>query len=158
VAQRQGRLHRNFQGYTTHSDCDLVSLGVSAIGQTDDAYFQNNHDLEAWEKSIDAGQLAIIRGVNLSRDDRVRRWVIGQLICQFRLDRQQFANEWNENFDRYFADELKRLKPMIEDELIGDDGRVLQVQPAGRLLIRAICQIFDLYRKEGASQRFSRII
>jgi oxygen-independent coproporphyrinogen-3 oxidase len=135
-----------------------VSLGVSAIGQTDDAYFQNNHDLEAWENSIDAGQLAIIRGVNLTRDDRIRRWVIGQLICQFRLDRQQFTDQWGENFDRYFADELQRLKPMMEDELIGDDGRLLQVQPAGRLLIRAICQIFDLYRKEGASQRFSRII
>ena len=158
VAQRAGRLHRNFQGYTTHSDCDLVSLGVSAIGQTDDAYFQNNHDLPAWEVSIDAGQLAITKGVNLSRDDRIRRWVIGQLICQFRLDRQQFAAEWQEDFDSYFADELGRLKPMMADELIGDDGRVLQVEPAGRLLIRAICQIFDFYRKEGASQRFSRII
>ena len=158
VAQRAGRLHRNFQGYTTHSDCDLVSLGVSAIGQTDDAYFQNNHDLPAWEASIDADQLAITKGVNLSRDDRLRRWVIGQLICQFRLDRQQFAAEWQEDFDSYFADELARLRPMIVDELICDDGQVLQVEPAGRLLIRAICQIFDLYRKEGASQRFSRII
>ena len=158
VAQREGRLHRNFQGYTTHSDCDLVSLGVSAIGQTDDAYFQNNHDLPSWEASIDAGQLAIIRGVGLTRDDRIRRWVIGQLICQFRLDRKQFAEQWNEDFDRYFADEMNRLKPMIQDELIADCGSLLQVQPAGRLLIRAICQIFDLYRKEGASQRFSRII
>lgn len=158
VAQRAGRLHRNFQGYTTHSDCDLVSLGVSAIGQTDDAYFQNNHDLPAWEASIDAGQLAITKGVNLTRDDRLRRWVIGQLICQFRLDRQQFAAQWQENFDSYFADELARLRPMIADELICDNGQVLQVEPAGRLLIRAICQIFDSYRKEGASQRFSRII
>ncbi|MDX1598918.1 MAG: oxygen-independent coproporphyrinogen III oxidase [Marinobacter sp.] len=158
VAQREGRLHRNFQGYTTHSDCDLVSLGVSAIGQTNDAYFQNNHDLPSWEAAIDAGQLAITKGVNLTRDDRIRRWVIGQLICQFRLDRQQFASEWGEDFDGYFSDELNRLKPMIQDELIADDGIALQVQPAGRLLIRAICQIFDLYRKEGASQRFSRII
>ena len=158
IAQREGRLHRNFQGYTTHSDCDLVSLGVSAIGQTDDAYFQNNHDLPSWEAAIDAGQLAITKGVNLTRDDRIRRWVIGQLICQFRLDRQQFANERGENLDCYFTDELRRLKPMIRDELIADDGQTLQVLPAGRLLIRAICQIFDLYRKEGASQRFSRII
>ncbi|MBO6851117.1 MAG: oxygen-independent coproporphyrinogen III oxidase [Marinobacter sp.] len=158
VAQRAGRLHRNFQGYTTHSDCDLVSLGVSAIGQTDDAYFQNNHDLPAWEAAIDAGQLAITKGVNLTRDDRIRRWVIGQLICQFRLDRQQFADQWGENPDRYFADELRRLQPMMRDELIADDGRTLQVLPAGRILIRAICQIFDRYRKAGASQRFSRII
>ncbi|MFT4818325.1 MAG: oxygen-independent coproporphyrinogen-3 oxidase [Pseudomonadales bacterium] len=158
VAQRAGRLHRNFQGYTTHSDCDLVSLGVSAIGQTDDAYFQNNHDLPSWKAAIDSGQLAITKGVNLTRDDRLRRWVIGQLICQFRLDRQQFTAEWNEDFDQYFADELSRLKPMMADELIADNGRVLQVQPAGRLLIRAICQIFDAYRKEGATKRFSRII
>lgn len=158
VAQREGRLHRNFQGYTTHSDCDLVSLGVSAIGQTDDAYFQNNHDLPSWEAAIDAGHLAITKGVNLTRDDRIRRWVIGQLICQFRLDRQQFAEVWQEDLDHYFADELDRLQPMVQDELIADDDIALQVQPAGRLLIRAICQIFDLYRKEGASQRFSRII
>jgi len=158
VAQREGRLHRNFQGYTTHSDCDLVSLGVSAIGQTDDAYFQNNHDLPSWEAAIDAGHLAITKGVNLTRDDRIRRWVIGQLICQFRLDRQQFSDAWGENLDRYFADELHRLTPMMRDELIVDDDQSLQVLPAGRLLIRAICQIFDLYRKEGASQRFSRII
>ncbi|EON93098.1 coproporphyrinogen III oxidase [Marinobacter lipolyticus SM19] len=158
VAQREGRLRRNFQGYTTHSDCDLVSLGVSAIGQTDDAYFQNNHDLPSWEAALDAGHLAITKGVNLTRDDRIRRWVIGQLICQFRLDRQQFSDAWGENLDRYFADELHRLTPMIRDELIVDDGQRLQVLPAGRLLIRAICQIFDLYRKEGASQRFSRII
>ncbi|AZT85011.1 oxygen-independent coproporphyrinogen III oxidase [Marinobacter sp. NP-4(2019)] len=158
VAQREGRLHRNFQGYTTHSDCDLVSLGVSAIGQTDDAYFQNNHDLPSWEAAIDAGYLAITKGVNLTRDDRIRRWVIGQLICQFRLDRQQFAEVWQEDLDHYFADELDRLQPMVQDELIADDDIALQVQPAGRLLIRAICQIFDLYRKEGASQRFSRII
>ncbi|MFL1455130.1 oxygen-independent coproporphyrinogen III oxidase [Marinobacter sp. GN3S48] len=158
VAQREGRLHRNFQGYTTHSDCDLVSLGVSAIGQTDDAYFQNNHDLPSWEASIDAGQLAITKGVNLTRDDRIRRWVIGQLICQFQLDRQQFSSEWGEDLDRYFSDELNRLKPMIQNELIADDGNALRVQPAGRLLIRAICQIFDLYRKAGSSQSFSRII
>ena len=158
VAQREGRLHRNFQGYTTHADCDLVALGVSAIGQTDDAYFQNNHDLPAWETAIDNGELAIIKGVTLTRDDRLRRWVIGQLICQFRLDRKQVAAVWQEDFDRYFADEMKRLAPMIADGLVTDDGNTLQVQPSGRLLIRALCQIFDLYRKEGASQRFSRII
>ena len=158
VAQREGRLHRNFQGYTTHADCDLVALGVSAIGQTDDAYFQNDHDLPGWEQAIDRGELAIIRGVTLSRDDRLRRWVIGQLICQFRLDRAHFARAWQEDFDRYFADELRRLAPMVADGLVTDDGQVLQVQPAGRLLIRAICQLFDRYRKDGASQRFSRII
>ncbi|MCG8519960.1 MAG: oxygen-independent coproporphyrinogen III oxidase [Pseudomonadales bacterium] len=158
VAQREGRLHRNFQGYTTHAECDLVSLGVSAIGQTDDAYFQNNHDLPAWEESIDNGQLAITRGVNLSWDDQIRRWVIGELICHFGLDRDRFQQQWALDFDHYFADELKRLQPMMRDGLVADTGTSLLVLPAGRLLIRAICQLFDRYRKEGASQRFSRII
>lgn len=158
VAQREGRLHRNFQGYTTHAGCDLVSLGVSAIGQTQDAYFQNSHDLAAWERMVDAGDLGTIRGVALTRDDQIRRWVIGQLMCQFRLDRQLFLREWGGNFDDYFADERKRLKPMIQDGLIADDGHVLQVEPSGRLLIRAVCQVFDRYRKAGAPQGFSRVI
>lgn len=158
VAQREGRLHRNFQGYTTHSDCDLVSLGVSAIGQTETAYFQNDHDLPAWEARIDAGELATIRGVRLSRDDRIRGWVIGRLICQFRLDRADFATRFGEEFDRYFADERRRLAPMIRDGLVADSGECIEVLPAGRLLIRAICQLFDGYRKEGATECFSRII
>ncbi|MDX1634193.1 MAG: oxygen-independent coproporphyrinogen III oxidase [Marinobacter sp.] len=158
IAQREGRLHRNFQGYTTHSDCDLVSLGVSAIGQTDGAYFQNHHDLPTWEARIDAGELATLRGVRLSRDDRIRRWVIGQLICQFRVDRADFTGLFGEDFDRYFAGERRRLRPMIQDGLVHDSGEGLSVLPAGRLLIRAICQLFDAYRQDGASQRFSRII
>ncbi|SFM69381.1 oxygen-independent coproporphyrinogen III oxidase [Marinobacter zhejiangensis] len=158
VAQRNGQLHRNFQGYTTHSDCDLVSLGVSAIGQTDDAYFQNTPVLADWEQAIDENRLAIVRGVELTDDDRIRRWVIGQLICHFRLDRQQFEQVWEREFDFYFADELAQLATMVNDGLIADDGRTLQVQPQGRLLIRAICQLFDYYRKGGAGQRFSRII
>jgi len=158
IAQREGRLHRNFQGYTTHSDCDLVSLGVSAIGQTDDAYFQNRHDLPSWEAAVDDGKLAIARGVNLTRDDRIRRWVIGQLICQFRLERSAFAMHWDEDLDDYFREEFRRLKPMIRDGLVADTGDAVQVLPAGRLLIRAICQVFDVYRQANTGQRFSRII
>lgn len=163
VAQREGRLHRNFQGYTTHSDCDLVSLGVSAIGQTDNAYFQNDHDLQAYEARMDAGELAIIRGVRLTRDDQIRRWVIGQLICQFQLDRAEFKARFDEDFDRYFNAELSHLQIMVTDGLLETDGPCLQVQPAGRLLIRAICKVFDRYRSavhslEVVNQRFSRII
>lgn len=158
IAQKQGKLHRNFQGYTTHGDCDLVSLGVSSIGQTEEAYFQSNHDLNAWEAAIDNNELAIIRGVKLSEDDRIRRWAIGKLICQFSLDKTQFKNEWRQDFDGYFNDELQRLKPMIADKLIEDTGDRLEVLTSGRLLIRAICQIFDKYRKGEASKRFSRII
>ncbi|BES72753.1 oxygen-independent coproporphyrinogen III oxidase [Marinobacter nanhaiticus D15-8W] len=158
VAQRDGRLHRNFQGYTTHGDCDLVSLGVSAIGQTEHAYFQNLHDLPAYEASIDAGQLATHRGVRLSRDDRLRRWTINRLICQFELDRALLRETWGEDFDTYFAPEYQRLQPMLDDGLLTDSGGVLKVMPKGRLLIRAICQVFDRYRQADPNQRFSRII
>lgn len=158
IAQKQGKLHRNFQGYTTHGDCDLVSLGVSSIGQTQDAYFQSSHDINAWEESIDNHKLAIIRGIKLTEDDHIRRWVIGKLICQFALDKQQFKQQWQVDFDVYFADECQRLKPMLTDKLLTDSPAQIQVLPAGRLLIRAICQIFDAYRKDTASKRFSRII
>ncbi len=84
--------------------------------------------------------------------------MIGQLICQFRVDRAEFASLFDEDFDRYFADEHRRLRPMVRDGLVTDNGESLQVLGPGRLLIRAICQLFDAYRKEGASQRFSRII
>lgn len=158
VAQREGRLHRNFQGYTTHGDCDLVALGVSAIGQTRDAYFQNAHDLATWEARIDGGELATVRGVTLTEDDQIRRWVIGQLICQFHVDYQTFELRWGRPFGLYFAEELHRVRQMIADGLIREDGNGLTVEPSGRLLIRAICQVFDAYRKAGAGQRFSRII
>lgn len=158
IAQREGRLHRNFQGYTTHGDCDLVALGVSAIGQTRDAYFQNSHDLATWEKRIDAGELATVRGVQLTKDDQIRRWVIGQLICQFHLDYDGFEAHWNRPFGLYFAEELHRLRRMVVDGLIRENQDGLTVEPAGRLLIRAICQVFDAYRTAGAGQRFSRII
>lgn len=158
VAQREGRLHRNFQGYTTHDDCDLVALGVSAIGQTEHAYFQNAHDLKAWEARIDAGELATIRGVALTEDDRIRRWVIGQLICQFELEYVRFESTWHHSFGGYFEEELQRLCVMELDGLVSIGERKLVVHEPGRLLIRAICQVFDAYRAKGAGQRFSRII
>ena len=158
VAQRNGQLHRNFQGYTTHGDCDLVGLGVSAIGQTESAYFQNQHDLGAYETAIDTGQLAIARGRRLERDDQIRRWVIMQLICQFRLDKYEFARRWGCDFNDYFGPERARLKPMVNDGLLKDGEDEIEVLPAGRLLIRAICQMFDRYRGLQSASRFSRII
>lgn len=158
IAQREGRLHRNFQGYTTYSDCDLVALGVSAIGQTEEVYFQNCHSLPEYEARIDAGELPINKGIQLTRDDRIRRWTIGQLICQFRLDQAAFQRHWGEDFASYFEDERRRLQPLLNDGLLTDENGVLTVMPQGRLLIRAICQIFDKYRKADLSERFSRII
>ena len=158
IAQKEGSLHRNFQGYTTHADCDLVSLGVSAIGQTEHAYFQNERELAHYESRIDQGDLAITKGVRLSTDDRLRRWVIRELICHFRMSRRTFSDQWGEDWDAYFAPEMQRLQRLQQDHLVHDDGSTITVTGQGRLLIRAICQIFDRYRKQDADTRFSRII
>ncbi|MFE8072453.1 oxygen-independent coproporphyrinogen III oxidase [Marinobacteraceae bacterium S3BR75-40.1] len=158
VAQRKGELHRNFQGYTTHGDCDLVALGVSAIGQTDEAYFQNHHTLEDWDRCVANGELPLVKGVRLTRDDRIRRWVIKELCCQFAIDYDQFQAQWNEPFTRYFQNELGALQRMAQDGLLTLENNRLQVLAPGRLLIRVIAQTFDSYRQEQASSRFSRII
>ena len=157
-AQRSGNLHRNFQGYTTHGHCDLVGLGVSAIGQTESACYQNHHDQQAYEDAIDGGTLAIKRGVQLTSDDQLRRHVIMKLICQFRLDIETVEKAWGINWASYFDTENLRLKQLSDDGLISVNDREIQVLPPGRLLIRAICQVFDRYRDAGNRQVFSRII
>src|SRR5690606_27200830 len=117
-AQHEGRLHRNFQGYTTHGDCDLIGIGVSSIGQTEHAYFQNHHEQGAYDQALDQGQLPLKRGLALTKDDRLRRWVILQLICQFSLDKQEFAKAWGESFDDYFVEQATWLKRMQHDGLL----------------------------------------
>ncbi|WP_097461149.1 oxygen-independent coproporphyrinogen III oxidase [Mangrovitalea sediminis] len=158
IAQRNGELHRNFQGYTTHGHCDLVGLGVSAIGQTDDACFQNHHDQALYEEAIDSGKLPIKRGLWLDEDDKLRRWVIQQLICHDHLDMTQFQRRWAQDFGHYFSDIAPYLTQMADDGLLTWNAEQLVIQPKGRLLVRAICQIFDRYRTQTEVQRFSRII
>jgi len=159
VAQRNGQLYRNFQGYSTHAHCDLVALGVTSIGMVGDTYAQNARTLDDYYASIDAGQLAVFRGVALSDDDRLRRAVITQLICNFTLDPADVERDWAIRFDDYFADEMKRLRPMVDDGLLRMEGRRLEVQPAGRLLIRNICMVFDRYlNDQGQTARYSKVI
>ncbi len=159
IAQSEGKLHRNFQGYTTHSDCDLVSMGVSAISQVGLCYYQNHHDLEEYNKAIDEDLLPVKRGVWLSEDDQIRKAAIMELICHFKLDMTQFGEEHSLNFADYFADEIGRLSQYETDGLIKIDNNTLYVQPGGRLLIRAICKIFDKYiPAEEVQKGFSRII
>lgn len=159
LAQQNGQLHRNFQGYTTHSDCDLVAMGVSAISQIGDVYYQNEHDISAYTESVESRSSAIRRGVKLNLDDRIRRAVITQLICHFELDPQTISQQFNINFNDYFAEELAELNSFSTDGLITlEQGKVF-VTPAGRLLIRRICMTFDKYiPKQQETQAFSRII
>ncbi|OMH38754.1 oxygen-independent coproporphyrinogen III oxidase [Motiliproteus sp. MSK22-1] len=159
IAQQEGNLHRNFQGYTTHSDCDLVAMGVSAISQIGDVYYQNEHDLKLYQDAIDSSEQAIKRGVILSKDDRIRRAVITKLICHFELDCQQIEASFGIEFNDYFKDELLRMDQYIKDGLLVIDGPQIIVTPAGRLLIRRICMTFDAYiPKEQTGRTFSRII
>ncbi|MBF0624731.1 MAG: oxygen-independent coproporphyrinogen III oxidase [Magnetococcales bacterium] len=159
VSQRQGRLHRNFQGYTTHAECDLVGLGTTAISQVGESYAQNVKDLETYYRRIDAGELAVFRGLQLSRDDIIRRETIMRLICDFQLDRQRLGDRLGIDFDRYFQAERPILERMVAEGLLEEAGSLLRVTPAGRLLIRNICMAFDWYLANAAQTKtFSRTI
>jgi len=158
LAQQAGTLYRNFQGYSTHADCDLVGLGVTSIGMVGDSYSQNLRTLEEYYGRIDAAQLAVFRGVQLSADDRLRREVITQLICHFILDFATVEAHHSICFADYFAPELEELAGMQTDGLLRLNAGGIQVQPAGRLLIRNICMIFDRYLRQQTARRFSRVI
>jgi oxygen-independent coproporphyrinogen-3 oxidase len=158
VAQREGTLYRNFQGYSTHADCDLVAMGATAISKVGDSYSQNLKGLEDYAARIDAGELAVFRGVELDADDLLRREVITRLICNFELDVAAIEAGFGIGFEDYFADSLRALEAFAADGLLEFSPRRLRVLPRGRLLIRNICMQFDRYLKGGGEQRFSKVI
>ena len=159
IAQQQGQLHRNFQGYTTHKNCDLVAMGVSSISHIGPYIFQNSPNMETYIKEIDAGKMPIVKGLEASRDDQIRGEVIMTLICHFELDKKQISDQFDIDFDQYFADENERLKEFAEDELIYIEGDRIRVSPTGRLLIRSICMVFDAYLpKQSTTTAYSKII
>jgi len=159
LAQRNGQLHRNFQGYTTHADCDLVAMGVSSISQIGRVYYQNEHDIASYTKAVEERNFAVKRGVVMNDDDVLRGEVIKQLICHFELDTAQIEKRFAINFSDYFAAEQEELAQFAQDGLISVTNGVIRVTPAGRLLIRRICMAFDAYiPKKQATNGFSRII
>jgi oxygen-independent coproporphyrinogen III oxidase len=145
VAQRQGRLHRNFQGYSTHADADLVALGVSAISAVGNTYSQNEKTLDAYYEQLELGRLPVARGICLTTDDLLRRHVIQQLMCNFELAVASLEQAYPIRFNQYFAKELAELKALEHDGLVSYDGAWLSVTLKGRLLIRNICMVFDRY-------------
>lgn len=157
VAQREGKLYRNFQGYSTHSDCDLIGLGVTSIGRVADAYVQNYKELDEYDAAINQGKLPVFRGVELNEDDKLRREVIRQLICHFELNFASIESQFNIVFSDYFKSELANLQSMQNDGLLQLDANGIQVLSAGRLLIRNICMIFDKYLA-AKQQQFSKVI
>jgi oxygen-independent coproporphyrinogen-3 oxidase len=157
VAQREGKLYRNFQGYSTHSDCDLIGLGATSIGLVGDAYVQNVKDLLVYDELIKQGKLPVFKGVELTADDKLRRAVITQLICHFELSFSVIEKEFDIKFRDYFANELNNLKPMQDDGLLTLSADRIDVLAAGRLLIRNICMVFDKYLAQ-KQQQFSKVI
>ncbi|GLT18949.1 coproporphyrinogen-III oxidase [Vibrio zhanjiangensis] len=159
VAQREGVLHRNFQGYTTQGECDLVGFGVSAISMIGNAYAQNHKDLKQYYEQVSSQRHALWKGLSLDSDDLLRREVIKQLICNFRLDISQIESEFDIQFDDYFKDDIALLQTFIDDGLIETTEKELRVTLRGRLLIRNICMCFDKYlRVKARQQQFSRVI
>ncbi len=157
-AQKQGHLQRNFQGYSTRSPCDLVGLGMSAIGAIGDSYSQNAKTLPAYNAALDSNRLPIWRGIELSEGDRLRRTVIQTLMCHGRVDFAPLERRYAIEFQRYFATELARLTVLEADGLVSVDDQGFQVTARGRLLLRIVAMVFDAYLNGEAAQRFSRVI
>ncbi|MCU7881096.1 MAG: oxygen-independent coproporphyrinogen III oxidase [Candidatus Thiodiazotropha sp. (ex Lucinoma aequizonata)] len=159
LAQENGTLYRNFQGYSTHADCDLIGLGATSIGMVGQSYAQNMRSLDEYYQRIDSGRLAIFRGVKLTRDGLIRRDVITRLICNFSLTIPDVEKSWGVVFKDYFSVELQRLHEIASDGLISISDSEIKVLPRGRLLIRNICMQFDIYLNSKASQgSFSKVI
>ena len=159
VAKRQGRLHRNFQGYSTYSDCDLIGLGVSSIGKVGATYSQNAKTMEEYCDLIDHGRLPIVRGLALSRDDLARRAVIMAIMCQGQVLFESIELAWLLDFREYFGAELEALKAQQEQGLVVVDDTGIQVTGMGWYFVRAVAMVFDKYLQADRNRaRFSRII
>jgi oxygen-independent coproporphyrinogen-3 oxidase len=145
VAQREKRMQRNFQGYSTHAESDLVSCGVSGISAVGGTYSQNEKKLEDYYRRIDADELPVARGLKLQDDDFLRRRVIQLLACDFELPFANVERAFGIDFARYFAGELEQVRTLEADGLLTLDEMGIRVTPKGRLLIRNICMVFDRY-------------
>jgi oxygen-independent coproporphyrinogen-3 oxidase len=160
VAKRAGKLHRNFQGYTTQPECDLIGLGVSSIGRVGAVYAQNAKTLEAYEQAIVAGRFATVRGLELDEDDVLRRSLIMDLMCRGRLDFAAVRTEFGVDVPTRFAAELARLQALVDHGLATLDATAIEVTPAGWYVVRAVAMVFDRYLANAAAprERFSRIV
>ena len=158
-AQRLGHLHRNFQGYSTRAESDLVGLGISAIGAVGAAYCQNVKTLDAYYDRLDRGELPVMRGIELSADDLVRRAVIQALMCHFELAIEPIENAYRVEFERYFAAELADLRELESLGLVEIGGERIAVTPRGRLVVRGIAMVFDRYLRQAETRgRYSRLV
>ena len=151
-------LYRNFMGYTVKPADEYIGLGITAIGFLENTYIQNHKILSAYYRLLDANKLPIERGVILSLDDQIRRWVINALMCQFKINKQQFKQAFQMDFDEYFLAEQGHIRQCVDEELLFMDNDSIRVSEAGKFFIRNICMGFDRYFKEQTSKRFSQTI
>jgi len=145
VSQQNRTLHRNFQGYTTKAGADLYGMGITAISGFQSAYAQNHRDIPSWEKAVNARGIATMRGYHLSNEDRLRRAVINRLLCHTVVIKDEISREFGIDFDSYFADELRRLEPFRQDDLVFLDRGEIRATWLGRIFIRNLAMIFDPY-------------
>jgi oxygen-independent coproporphyrinogen-3 oxidase len=157
IAQQQGQLHRNFQGYTTKPESDLLGFGITSISMLNDVYVQNHKRLKDYYKALDEGKMPLAKGVSLDRDDIIRRAAIMELMCQFRLSKNSLAEKYHLafdlDFDEYFAPEMPALHLLKADGLIRIVPDGIEVTPTGRLLIRNIASVFDTYLRKQKTSR-----
>jgi len=159
VAQRQGRLHRNFQGYSTQPDSDMLGFGISAIGRVGPTYYQNLKSLDEYYAALDDDRLPVWRGMELTQDDLVRRAVIQALSCHFRVSIESIEIAYLVDFRSYFAQELEELRQLADDGLVELQPDWIVVTPKGRLLVRAVCMLFDRYLRASRERaRYSKVI
>lgn len=162
ITQQAGQLHRNFQGYTTKPESDLYGFGMTSISMLHNVYTQNHKRLKDFYRSLDSGSLPIEKGVCLNRDDIIRRSVIMELMCQFRLSKQTLEEKYHLgfdlDFDQYFSQETPQLEALTVDGLIKRFPGGIEVTPVGRLLIRNIVSVFDTYLKHQQVERFSKSV
>ncbi len=159
VAKRQGRLHRNFQGYSTQADCDLIALGVSSIGRIGSTYSQNAKTMEAYCDLLDRGHFPVERGLHLNRDDLIRRTVIMALMCQGHLEFEAINLAWLIDFKTMFARELEQLEDMQAQGLVQLSDAGIQVTAMGWFFVRGVAMVFDRYLQTDRNRnRFSKII
>ena len=144
-ARRQQSLHRSFQGYSTHANRDLVSVGVSAMGRVGNLYLQNYKRLADYEAAIERGQLPTERGIKVDQDDRIRGEVIQQIMCHGLVDIEALQVRHGIEFEGYFLPELKRLRPLQADGLVEVTESHIRLTPSGQLLMRAVAMVFDAY-------------
>lgn len=159
VAKRQGRLHRNFQGYSTRPDGDLIALGVSAIGSMGTSYVQNARSLDEYSDLLNQGRLPVVKGLSLTRDDLARRSIIMALMCQGRAELEDIEQSHLLEFQHYFARELLQLQDFVNQGMVKLDAHVIEVTAAGWYVVRAIAMVFDKYAQaDGQRAHFSKIL